>query len=255
VLIGKPFKLSDISGGVLMKKFGLSVLPALVSAAIVFVLAIQPAKADVLSFNFTAAYSGERDWGDVSSLPVQNLALGQGITGSFSYDTGAPDLTGGSQPGIAGYNGATLSASLPAGVVSSGPDLTSTTIITPPFVTYAELYLSTSLSLQGSGLLTQNLGIVNLYDPTGTAFNSTNLPTSFDLSSFSTATYSLQENATFLLDSNDGTGIGYRYYDFTITNLTAAVPETSTWAMMILGFAGVGFMAYRRNSKPALRAA
>jgi hypothetical protein len=31
-----------------------------------------------------------------------------------------------------------------------------------------------------------------------------------------------------------------------------AVPEPSTWAMMILGFAGVGFMAYRRKSKPAL---
>jgi hypothetical protein len=32
----------------------------------------------------------------------------------------------------------------------------------------------------------------------------------------------------------------------------AGVPEPATWAMMILGFAGVGFMAYRRKSKPAL---
>jgi hypothetical protein len=36
---------------------------------------------------------------------------------------------------------------------------------------------------------------------------------------------------------------------------TQAVPEPSTWAMMILGFASVGFMAYRRKSKPALMAA
>jgi hypothetical protein len=35
----------------------------------------------------------------------------------------------------------------------------------------------------------------------------------------------------------------------------AAVPEPSTWAMMLLGFAGIGFMAYRRKSKPALMAA
>jgi hypothetical protein len=28
---------------------------------------------------------------------------------------------------------------------------------------------------------------------------------------------------------------------------TAAVPEPSTWAMMILGFCGIGFMAYRRK--------
>jgi hypothetical protein len=30
-----------------------------------------------------------------------------------------------------------------------------------------------------------------------------------------------------------------------------AVPEPSTWAMMILGFVGVGFMAYRRKDKLA----
>jgi hypothetical protein len=45
--------------------------------------------------------------------------------------------------------------------------------------------------------------------------------------------------------------------DFNISggNLTAPVPEASTWAMMILGFFGVGFMAYRRKSEPALRLA
>jgi hypothetical protein len=31
----------------------------------------------------------------------------------------------------------------------------------------------------------------------------------------------------------------------------AAVPEPSTWAIMILGFAGVGFMAYRRRNQSA----
>ena len=42
--------------------------------------------------------------------------------------------------------------------------------------------------------------------------------------------------------------------DATLT-VTSGVPEPSTWAMMILGFAGIGFMAYRRKSKPALMAA
>ncbi|SHK67535.1 PEPxxWA-CTERM sorting domain-containing protein [Bradyrhizobium lablabi] len=41
-----------------------------------------------------------------------------------------------------------------------------------------------------------------------------------------------------------------------VGNLAPAVPEPSTWAMMILGFAGVGFAAYRRrNQSPALPAA
>jgi hypothetical protein len=36
-----------------------------------------------------------------------------------------------------------------------------------------------------------------------------------------------------------------------IRGFLAAVPEPSTWAMMILGFAGVGFMAYRRRNQSA----
>ena len=38
-------------------------------------------------------------------------------------------------------------------------------------------------------------------------------------------------------------------------SIESGVPEPSTWAMMILGFAGIGFMAYRRKSKSALMAA
>lgn len=35
----------------------------------------------------------------------------------------------------------------------------------------------------------------------------------------------------------------------------SAVPEASTWAMMILGFAGVGFLAYRRKAASGFRLA
>jgi PEP-CTERM motif-containing protein len=41
----------------------------------------------------------------------------------------------------------------------------------------------------------------------------------------------------------------------TVSSEVAAVPEPSTWAMMLLGFFGVGFMAYRRKTKPAFMAA
>jgi hypothetical protein len=49
-------------------------------------------------------------------------------------------------------------------------------------------------------------------------------------------------------------GISGANTTFNFDPLTA-VPEPSTWAMMILGFAGIGFTAYRRKSKPALMAA
>lgn len=41
----------------------------------------------------------------------------------------------------------------------------------------------------------------------------------------------------------------------TLETSVAAVPEPATWAMMIVGFAGVGFLAYRRKSKSAPMAA
>jgi PEP-CTERM motif len=62
----------------------------------------------------------------------------------------------------------------------------------------------------------------------------------------------LASNDPFLRGIVDTLGVG------TISAavpVTAAVPEPSTWAMMILGFAGLGFMAYRRKSKPALMTA
>jgi hypothetical protein len=41
----------------------------------------------------------------------------------------------------------------------------------------------------------------------------------------------------------------------TVTFSVAAVPELSTWAMMLIGFAGVGALAYRRKKNAALAAA
>jgi hypothetical protein len=37
--------------------------------------------------------------------------------------------------------------------------------------------------------------------------------------------------------------------------LTSGVPEASTWAMMIMGFAGIGLLAYRRKRAPSFRLA
>jgi WD40 repeat protein len=54
-----------------------------------------------------------------------------------------------------------------------------------------------------------------------------------------------QQDAVYRLGCGVGCSIG----------VTSGVPEPSTWAMMILGFAGIGFMAYRRKSKPTLTAA
>jgi hypothetical protein len=38
-------------------------------------------------------------------------------------------------------------------------------------------------------------------------------------------------------------------------SLASSVPEPSTWAMLLIGFAGIGFMAYRRRKDATLRGA
>jgi PEP-CTERM motif len=50
------------------------------------------------------------------------------------------------------------------------------------------------------------------------------------------------------MSSNEGFGFTYA---LAITGAVSAVPEPSTWAMMLIGFAGLGFVAYRRTKKSA----
>jgi len=48
-------------------------------------------------------------------------------------------------------------------------------------------------------------------------------------------------------------GLGASTPAFEVDNIasTSAVPEPATWAMMLIGFAGIGFVAYRRTKKSA----
>jgi hypothetical protein len=67
---------------------------------------------------------------------------------------------------------------------------------------------------------------------------------------------SVLNNVTgFAINADWHSGDDVTSLDNVLLGTVSAVPEPSTWAMMILGFAGVGFLAYRRKSKPALMAA
>jgi hypothetical protein len=86
--------------------------------------------------------------------------------------------------------------------------------------------------------------------------------TSIPLSLTSPFTYTVQAGDTssgsFRYQTTDFNGFFQLVFaDLSPTTLTvtvaessiASVPEPSTWEMMILGFAGVGFMAYRRRNR------
>jgi hypothetical protein len=92
----------------------------------------------------------------------------------------------------------------------------------PPFVDYGGISFSTVFS-----------GNFNLYYDAGNTHN---------------WVIALVNNPGFFPD-------GLNQINFQVTPAVAAVPEPSTWAMMILGFLGIGFLSYRRKSGANLRLA
>jgi hypothetical protein len=191
-----------------MKKFGLSVLPALLLGA---VIGAPTARASVIY-----TYTGN-DFTSVSSPYTTD----DKITVSLTYDTPlASDTTTGVLP--------------TSFVLMDGVNvLTNLT----PLRGFTEVQMTTN----------QNGNIVQWHVS--------------ETQSVSRARISS------VRDDTDGTfdegvaNIGGQFFealnenDKGVWSMTTDVPEPSTWAMMLLGFAGVGFMAYRRNSKSALRAA
>jgi hypothetical protein len=74
----------------------------------------------------------------------------------------------------------------------------------------------------------------------------------------------LQSISPVTIDSLTATSVTFTYHEAAVpegiyfqgqfVTGVSAVPEPSTWAMMILGFAGVGYMTYRRRKVAALAA-
>jgi hypothetical protein len=100
-----------------------------------------------------------------------------------------------------------------------------------------EVWGSDSATASGTGLNGFNV-ITN-----GTNESSHSLTGGYEYYFFGLDTHDTYWGDNVLLTSLTGTP----------TNLTNPVPEPSTWAMLILGFFGIGFVAYRQKGKPALR--
>jgi hypothetical protein len=186
----------------------------------------SPASSEVLTYDFTATVTGN---GSGDPLGTQ---VGNQFNGSFSYDTATQAAL--NLGGEAVYPTSSLSITLPSETIdlpfSSNNHLV---IVNSSPGTFDQFSLAAQ---QGNVQIS-----LTLVDPTGTAFNSLAIPTSLSLESFQTTTGFVAIGGTLAAD-------------FTITSLAqvSGVPESSTWAMMILGFAGVGLIAYRKKSKPAL---
>ena len=235
-----------------MRKLSLDGIKALRSHFCIlplFLFSIAPsASASVIFYttqsSFNAAAPGATLIENFSGAPVKNLPLAVLVLPSGTYTglAGSPPNVVVSSPGYTNF-GANVGTTTQNILTANGDENLVASLTTPAraigFNAFFNGLGSLTLSVFGSGnTLLDSITFGSGLDPaTGLAdegylgFTST------------TPIVSFQWNST--LGSRLNTG-------FTDISSVAAVPEASTWAMMILGFAGVGFMAYRRKSKPAL---
>jgi hypothetical protein len=175
-----------------------------------------PASAETLTFDWTLAGTAASNGGFGTN--------GSG-SGTFTVTTGANgDLITG-VTGTLGGNAVTLAV-----VGTSGSD----NLLFPVGTTFDGGTSVVDLDTNGIVLETSPTNAIRIFGAG---------------SPFSIGTVS--GNDIFETGGNVGFGVG----TMSVTEVTAAVPEPSTWAMMILGFFGVGFMAYRRKGSQSFRAA
>jgi PEP-CTERM motif len=197
-----------------MKKFGLSVLPALL-LGVAMALTSAPAKAVIVdathsisaTYDFSGLLTGSPT---VIEVAVSGFYSGAATTGPLSPFFSAVDgnvydslnnLIGGSSGG----------------------------------------FLPSSSSIQGYALI---FGLSSVFDPVGHVVLSSDGGSIIDVTDITVALFN-SSGITVFGDQDITSNI--------VQTSISAVPEPSTWAMMILGFAGIGFMAYRRKNKPAFR--
>ena len=226
-------------------------------------LSVFPAQANIV----TATYTGTITSG-TGCTPACTALDGDSFALVFNYD---PTIAGFQQntPNFSHAFGGGLLGTVPiiseSFSINDGPPLNFSNFDSGAIFSFSDEFQSSLGHSSSFTILTPQLSFVENADANIHSFSNTSIP----LSLTSPFTYSVQAG-----DTSSGS-IRYRttdvtsgffelvFADLSPTTLTvtvadsstAAVPEPSTWAMMIIGFAGVGFMAYRRKSKPALMAA
>jgi hypothetical protein len=203
---------------------------------------------------FTAAYATPLTFdftGNVTSGVGTTHHIGDQITGSFTFNSAAAGVigAGGTQ---ADYSLAVSNfriAEFQSTAGAAGPiEIVDNHNLGGVPVSFEDGFVA--YYTDSNGVFTFDLDVIGTSNPT--AINSLALP----LSPYPLAPFAFKR---FEFDNHDiaAPHIAMNLFgDITsmtlVGDVTPAVPEASTWAMMILGFVGVGFMAYRRQNKTAL---
>jgi hypothetical protein len=223
--------MSSAAGG----KFWTVLIAGALGAA---VLASTPARADLISIGISedGGLISQEASGD-GNASVSNLSFGTFTANNIS-GTGSPILT---EPSLA-----TSSLNVSTGTGSHVLNVFITEQGLSSFPTNLALSSFTSNLFSGAVTSVLEQTFISSSDAlfTGTLLASqtfTGLSIGSALSAVPSLTAPFSETVEYTITT---TGAGTVNDTINI----AAVPEASTWAMMVLGFLGVGFLAYRRNS-------
>jgi hypothetical protein len=192
-----------------------------------------PHNTDIGGQTYTARYVFDTTLGDVVSTPSTNYAQGGTLYGFVSPALSAT-LT---------INGVTVSIGVPnynAQIFGQNEGTTS-----------AQQSVAQNMEGSSSGVYTYNYVDNEVHSNTG------NLPasitTSFTYTVNPATDYAIQDFQFYTYDNGTGTLEVYAYGELSAETLTVtagAVPELSTWALMLIGFTSLGFAAYRKG-RPA----
>src|SRR5258708_22300997 len=214
-----------------MKYFNLLVLPTL-AAALLFVAAPKPASATTLGFESLGTGNTDISVGTTFDESGYKIVYTPGPLGFVIINTGYSDTPTDGTNALYSYNSGsvTISALDGSNFSLSSFDAAQAFKLT---VNDPTRILDLNVVAGGGGPTANFTSSLS----GGAVFNTYSTPSFTDVSS-----------VTFV-------GVApYPTVEFALDNivLSSAVPEASTWAMMVLGFAGLGFMAYRRKNKPSL---
>jgi PEP-CTERM motif-containing protein len=208
-----------------------------------------------------------------------SLVLGAALLASTALSTAARadvidytyQLTLDNSKGVAIGSGTLVLQNIP----TTGLAAINASSLTSDFVSFtATIFNTSAITGQAGTSGTYSITDANFFQPGGllTAQNAGIVVNNEQVQSFaaqgSADAFSSTDATIFQLSDNGGFGLAPGF-DFAVGGfqglgqitgkivvgepaITAAVPEPSTWAMMIMGFFGLGFLAYRKNG---LRAA
>jgi hypothetical protein len=227
-----------------------SKLLALFTGVATFCLASQ-ASAEIITETYTGVvdtqFSNENN-GYFSSASGSHVFDGDGFTLVYTFNTGTGITSSTSGQFLNTFSNAsaataTLSINTVSGVVTSQiltSNISSSDVLHP-------------------GSNTEQTLVQDLNNNIQMVVNDPNLPALLT-DNFSDTFATVQKppsGGSFFLQDSSGSANGT--LDAETINISvsgvSSVPEPSTWAMMILGFFGVGLVAYRRNNKRSFRLA